>query len=71
MTVTNAANLSFFMINFTYALAQPFRLTQPDFSILDLKSYYRGCRYAIETIKLLPQKPDPILFATILSQIVK
>lgn len=67
--VTNAANLSFFMVNFSSALAQPFRQAQPDFSILDLKSYYRGCRYAIETIKMLPQKPDPILFAAILSHI--
>ena len=36
--VTNAANLSFFMDNFSYALVQPFRQSQPDYSILDLKS---------------------------------
>ena len=35
--VTNAANLSFFMVNFSYALLQPFRQTQPDYSVLDLK----------------------------------
>jgi len=28
--VTNAANLSFFMGNFSYALSQPFRQSQPD-----------------------------------------
>jgi hypothetical protein len=60
--VTNAANLSFFMVNFSYALLQPFRQKNPDYSILDLKSQYRGCRYASETIKMLPQKPDAILF---------
>jgi putative transposase len=31
--VTNAANLSFFMVNFTYALLQPFREQQPAYSI--------------------------------------
>lgn len=69
--VTNAANLSFFMVNFSYALLQPFRQHQPDYSILDLKSHYRGCRYASETIKMLPQKPDPILLAHIFRQIAR
>jgi len=69
--VTNAANLSFFMDNFSYALLQPFQLQQPDYSILDLKSHYRGCRYATETIKMLPQKPDPILLAHIFLQIAR
>ena len=40
--VTNAANLAFFMENFSLALLQPFRLQNPDYSILDLKSHYRG-----------------------------
>jgi putative transposase len=69
--VTNAANLSFFMVNFSYALLQPFRQQNPDYSILDLKSYYRGCRYASETIKMLPQKPDAILLAEIFQQIAR
>jgi putative transposase len=56
--VTNAANLSFFMANFSEALLLPFRQTRPEYSILDLKSHYRGYRYAIETIKMLPQKPS-------------
>jgi len=69
--VTNAANLSFFMVNFSYALLQPFRQHHPEFSILDLKSHYRGCRYAFETIKMLPQKPDAILLADIFQQIAR
>jgi hypothetical protein len=54
--VTNAANLAFFMVNFSYALLQPLRQQNPDYSVLDLKSYYRGYRYASETIKMLPKK---------------
>lgn len=69
--VTNAANLSFFMVNFSYALLQPFQQQNPDYSILDLKSHYRGCRYAFETIKMLPQKPDAILLADIFQQIAR
>jgi hypothetical protein len=69
--VTNAANLSFFMVNFSQALLQPFRQHQPDYSVLDLKSHYRGFRYASETIKMLPQKPDAILLADIFQQIAR
>jgi len=69
--VTNAANLSFFMVNFSSALLRRYRVNNPDFSVLDLKSHYRGCRYASETIKLLPQKPDGILLAEIFEQIAR
>jgi putative transposase len=69
--VTNAANLAFFMVNFSAALLQPFQQTHPDYSILDLKSHFRGYRYASETIKMLPQKPDAILLANIFEQIAR
>jgi len=71
IAVTNAANLSLFMDNFSYTLLQPFRERNPDYSILDLKSHYRGHRYASETIKMLPQKPDAILLADIFQQIAR
>lgn len=71
VAVTNAANLSFFMVNFSALLLQRFRATYPDFSILDLKSHYRGCRYVFETIKLLPHRPDGILLAEIFEQIAR
>lgn len=67
--VTNAASLSFFMVNFGSILLRRFRETNPEFSILDLKSHYRGCRYVSETIKMLPLKPDGILLAEIFEQI--
>jgi hypothetical protein len=69
--VTNAVNLSFFMVNFSYALLEPLRQHNPDYSVLDLKSHYRGYRYATETIKLLPEKPDAILLAEIFQQIAR
>jgi len=70
-TVTNAANLSFFMVNFSSVLLRHYRKNNPEFSVLDLKSHYRGYRYVSETIKLLPQKPDGILLAEIFQQIAR
>lgn len=69
--VANAANLSFFMVNFSSILLRQYRKNNPAFSILDLKSHYRGCRYVSETIKLLPQKPEGILLAEIFQQIAR
>jgi putative transposase len=69
--VTNAANLSFFMVNFSTVLLRRYRKHNPEFSVLDLKSHYRGCRYVSETIKLLPRKPDGILLAEIFQQIAR
>jgi putative transposase len=71
VAVTNAANLSLFMVNFSTVLAESFRKQNPDFSVLDLKSQYRGYRYASETIKMLPQKPDGILLAKIFQQMAR
>ena len=41
------------------------RPTQPDFSVLDLKAHFRGLKYVAETLKLLPQKPEPIVIQQI------
>lgn len=67
--VTNAANLSLFMVNVVQLLMSEFRQTDPEGSILDLKAYYRGCKYATELIKMLPQKPDPIFIAQLFRNI--
>lgn len=67
--VTNAANLSLFMVNLSYRLLLDFRSTQPAFSVLDLKALARGQRYVTETIQCLPQKPEPLLFNQILRQV--
>ncbi len=66
--VTNAANLAFFMVNFSAVLVRPFRESNPEFSVLDLKAHYRGYRYVSEAIKLLPQKPEGILLGQIFEQ---
>jgi DDE superfamily endonuclease len=67
--VTNAANLSLFMINVAYHLRADVQARDPDYSVLDLKADCRGSKYVEETIKLLPEKPEPILLAKIFNHI--
>ena len=67
--VTNAANLSLFMVNVAYRLRTDVRQWDPDYSVLDLKADCRGYKYVAETIKLLPEKPEPVLLAQILHQV--
>ena len=67
--VTNAANLSLFMVNVAYRLRTEIQQHAPDYSVLDLKADCRGYKYVEETIKMLPEKPEPVLFAKILNQV--
>lgn len=67
--VTNAANLSLFMVNVAYRLRADGRPQDPDYSVLDLKADCRGYKYVEETIKMLPEKPEPILLRQILDRV--
>jgi DDE superfamily endonuclease len=67
--VTNAANLSLFMVNVAYRLRADGQARDPDYSVLDLKADCRGYKYLEETIKMLAEKPEPVLFAKILNQV--
>jgi putative transposase len=67
--VTNAINLSLFMVNLSQALLRQFRQTYPDSGVLDLKAYFRAAKYFEETIKMLPRKPEPFLLEQIFGQI--
>ena len=67
--VTNAANLSLFMVNVAYRLRADSHLRDPAYSVLDLKADCRGYKYVEETIKMLPEKPEPVLLAKILKQV--
>jgi putative transposase len=67
--VTNAINLSLFMVNLSQVLLRQFRQTHPHSGILDLKAYFRAAKYFEETIKMLPQKPEPFLLEQIFGQV--
>jgi hypothetical protein len=68
--VTNAANLSLFMVNVVERLLQDVRHRQGECSVLDLKAHYRGAKYVEETSKLLPERPEPVLLERIYTKIV-
>ena len=67
--VTNAANLSLFMVNVAYRLRTDIQQHTPDYSVLDLKADCRGYKYVEETIKMLPEKPEPVLLEQIRSKV--
>jgi putative transposase len=67
--VTNAANLSLFMVNVAYRLRTNVHPRDPDYSVLDLKADCRGYKYVEETIKMLPEKPEPIVLRQIFHKV--
>lgn len=67
--LTNAVNLSLFMVNLSYPLLRDHRRSAPQDSILDLKASCRGAKYVTELIQMLPQKPEPVLLARIFDKI--
>ena len=68
--LTNALNLSLFMVNVSQVLLAEFRKSNPQSSVLDLKAYCRAARYFEETLKMLPKKPEPILYQQVFGQMV-
>ena len=67
--VTNAANLSLFMVNLSQRLVCDLRSTDQECSVLDLKALCRGTKYLTETIKMLPTKQEQLLLARIFNKL--
>ena len=67
--IYNAANLAMFMVNVSQLLIRQFKPTYPTFSVNDLKAHFRGRKYVTETLKLLPQPPEPIFIDQIFARI--
>jgi putative transposase len=71
LPICNAANLAMFMVNISHVLIQQVRPTHPAFSVNDLKAHFRGHKYVSETLKLLPQMPEPIFIHRIFTRIAQ
>jgi len=67
--VTNAANLSLFMVNLSRLLLRHFRKLRPGAGVLDLKTHFHAYRYVSETLKCLPEIPDPVLIQHVLETV--
>jgi len=68
--LTNALNLSLFMVSVSQVLLSDYRQSIPQAGVLDLKSYFRANRYFAEMIKMLPEKPKPNLLSLIFSSLI-
>jgi DDE superfamily endonuclease len=69
--VYNSANLAMFMVNVSQALRRPMRAQWPAFSVNDLKAWFRGRKYVVETLKLLPEMPDSLFIDQVVSQMAE
>jgi putative transposase len=67
--VTNAANLSLFMVNVAHVLLRDYRAENSNVNVLDLKAHFRGRKYVTETLNWLPKKPKPFLMDQIIDKV--
>jgi putative transposase len=66
--VYNSANLAMLMINLSQVLMRPVREHCPSFSVNDLKAHFRGRKYVLEVLKLLPKMPEANIIDQALEQ---
>jgi len=59
--LANAVNLSLFMVNLSHCLIRHMRHDDPHASLLDLKALFRGRKYALDTLNLLPESPNSFI----------
>lgn len=69
--VYNSANLAMFMVNLSHTVLRSMRGDWPEGSVTDLKAWFRGRKYVVETLKLLPEIPDPIFIARAIDQMAQ
>jgi putative transposase len=66
--VYNSANLAMLRVNLSHTLIRPMRQEWPRFSVNDLKAWFRGRKYAVELLTLLPEPPDSIFIDQVVDQ---
>src|SRR6266478_1210342 len=69
--VYNSANLAMFMVNVSHALIRSMSTDWRECSMNDLKAWFRSRKYVVETLKLLPEMPDPIFIAQAIDQMAQ
>ncbi len=69
--VFNSANLAMLMVNVSQIVICQMRPHWPEFSVNDLKAWWRGKTYVAETLKCLPEMPEAILIDQIVAQVAE
>jgi putative transposase len=65
--VENAANLAFLMVNVSAKLLK--NSEEKCVGINDLKTHFRGVKYAVEAIKILLEKPETVLMKEVIEEV--
>ena len=65
--VENAAHLSFLLVNVSAKLRADSE--EKEVGVLDLKTRWRGCKYALEAIKTLLENPETILSPAAIAEV--
>ena len=65
--VENAANLSFLMVSLSAKMIE--NSEENCIGVLDLKTHFRGVKYALETIKTLLEKAEGIIIEEAIEQV--
>jgi putative transposase len=66
--VYHSANFALCMVNVAQALIRPMRSQWPAFSVNDLKAWFRGRKYVVETLKLLPEPTNSLFIDQVVTQ---
>jgi putative transposase len=69
--VYNSANLALFMVNVSQVLIRRLRPEWPEVSVNDLKAWWRGQTYVVETLKYLPEMPAATCIEQIIAQVAQ
>ena len=63
------SDAALYVPNVSYRFLRDFRQSDPACSLLDLKARFCADKYVTETIKMLPEKPEPDLLAQIFNKV--
>jgi putative transposase len=69
--VYNRANLAMVMVNLSHTVMRSMRGEWPEVRVTDLQAWFRGRKYVVDTLKLLPEMPDPICMARAIDQMAQ
>jgi putative transposase len=69
--VYTSANLAMFMVPVSHAVMRPLRTQGPEFSVNDLKAWFRSRKDVVETLKLLPEMPALIFIAQAMARVAQ
>jgi putative transposase len=67
--VYNSAHLAMFLVHLSHAVMRPLQPHWPGVRVNDLKAWFRSRKDVVETLKLLPERPEPIFIDQAIAQV--